>query len=77
MRRKNNLCAVIDSIFDRRQCTLDARVISYFAVFNRHIEIDTDKDPFPANINVFDSFFVHFRNEPTTNYRKSTFPLQQ
>ena len=59
MRRKNDFCALFDGVVYRRQRACDARVVFNRAVFYRHIKIDTNKNSFAFNINVFYRFFVH------------------
>src|ERR1043166_8085489 len=57
---EDNFRALIDRVFDRRRCPLDPRVVSDLAVFDRDIEVDTNKNALSPDLDIFDRLFVHY-----------------
>ena len=51
-------CAFVQQVLDGGQSTADTGVITDFTVFDRNIEIDTDKDFLPVDIDITNGFFI-------------------
>ena len=50
MRHQDELCIVVEQVFDGRQRRLDAEVIGYDAVLQRHVEVATAQDTLACDI---------------------------
>ena len=78
MRGENDFRALLDGIVYRRQRARNARVVLNRAVFDRHVEIHANENPFSFYIYVFDSFLVHkiivLNDESGTRLRFFDFP---
>ena len=70
--------ATLDKVSDGRQRSLDARIVGYHAIGQRHVEVDTAKNALAGNVGIGKSFhfahfqpFYHRKREP--RYRDSLF----
>ena len=60
MRAKDNLCALVNKVFDSRHCAHDSVFVRYISVsVKRHVKIATHQNALAGNVNVLNSFFVH------------------
>ncbi len=56
---EDQLAAVFDHVFDRRQGADDAGVVLDLAFLDRNVEIDAHQDALALDVDVFESFRVH------------------
>src|SRR5207244_13491835 len=56
---EDNFGTLLNRITDCRQSANDPCVVLDLPVLYRHVKIDTNKDAFARNIDVFDGFLVH------------------
>ena len=59
VRAKNNLCAVIHQIFDRRQCAADTVFVRDDAVLHGHVEVASDEASLAGYVHVSDCLLIH------------------
>ena len=59
MRAKDDLCAVLHQIFDRRQRADDASIVGDYAVLHRDVEVHSDEAALAVDVYVSDCHLVH------------------
>ncbi|MNO71472.1 hypothetical protein D3C76_623900 [compost metagenome] len=59
MAGQNDLCTVLNQVFNRWKGFADTGIISDLAVFHWHVEIHTHEYAFAFYFYITDTFFVH------------------